>query len=371
MQQHYDKETPALGAGLTIVSETKTNVSGRSAMIFEVEVPDPYADTDGNYDTITEEVKRLESLGYMGRVGVDLSRRRKEIDKTNPPTKQLIDSAPGVSEWLDLVPTAAALSYIYNPEQERLPGGTIPSAKMRAFLRNLSDGIGIRSRPAITRYIMERERIANPEAHLREVSLACGIAQPTTDYLHELAMSGVDSEMMPHFTIVDFQAQAIKEARRYARSQGVSEYITTRLRNIVSPEGIALEGFTDAVLRREPRKYDLVEAVGFLEYLKKGDRKPEYKRVMKKSRKPRTDAIGFMKNAYDLVAPGGIFMFGNMRDTHPQLEFTTNVIQWPHIQPRSISEMIQYTQEAGIDGEIEVYCPQDKVYAIYVIRKPD
>ena len=72
-----------------------------------------------------------------------------------------------------------------------------------------------------------------------------------------------------------------------------------------------------------------------------------------------------------MVRPGGILVLGNMLDTPPQLAFTLDVIQWPHINPRSINEMAQIFGEAGLDGKLDVYCPDDGAYAIYQLRKPE
>lgn len=60
-----------------------------------------------------------------------------------------------------------------------------------------------------------------------------------------------------------------------------------------------------------------------------------------------------------------------MLPTHPQLGFTLNVIQWPHIQPRSVEEVGSLIDDAGLDGERSVYLPDDGVYAVYVVRKPE
>ena len=39
------------------------------------------------------------------------------------------------------------------------------------------------------------------------------------------------------------------------------------------------------------------------------------------------NAATFLANAAQLVKPGGLLLVGNMRDTHPQLGFTLNVVQ--------------------------------------------
>lgn len=67
------------------------------------------------------------------------------------------------------------------------------------------------------------------------------------------------------------------------------------------------------------------------------------------------------------MKPGGLLIFGNMLDeTHKQLEFTLNTVQWPHIQPRSIDKMLQIISAAGVDpaAAVDIYCPTDGVYAV-------
>lgn len=80
-------------------------------------------------------------------------------------------------------------------------------------------------------------------------------------------------------------------------------------------------------------------------------------------------AVTFVRNAFACVRPGGMLITGNMLDTHPQLGFTMDVIQWPHIQPRSTAEMLDIFEAAGIRGHVDVHLPSDGVYAVYVLRK--
>src|SRR5690606_11985052 len=102
--------------------------------------------------------------------------------------------------------------------------------------------------------------------------------------------------------------------------------------------------------------FDAVDAVGIFEYLKRPDREFVYNQVV---RTPimLAGADTFMRNAYELVKPGGILVIGNMLDTHPQLDFTMGVIQWPHIQPRAVRGMTHIMNAVGIDGEVDVYKP--------------
>lgn len=81
--------------------------------------------------------------------------------------------------------------------------------------------------------------------------------------------------------------------------------------------------------------------------------------------------INALQNSYRLNKPGKGMIVGNMLDSHPQFGFTLNTIQWPHIQPRSIDQMAQLFRRAGSNDDIDVYRPEDDVYAGCVVRKKE
>ena len=144
--------------------------------------------------------------------------------------------------------------------------------------------------------------------------------------------------------------------------------------NILRAQGVALPA-VDAqmnvaarALRQqvslEAATYDAVDAVGILEYVPEvlSDESPTALQV---------NAATFLAHAAQLVKPGGLLLVGNMRDTHPQLGFTLNVVQWPHIQPRSIETIQRIAGVAGLgDWQVDVYCPDDGVYALYAMHRP-
>ena len=155
-----------------------------------------------------------------------------------------------------------------------------------------------------------------------------------------------------------------------AQEYGISHRVTTATRNILNLEGIDID--PDPGRRTGRSRYDVVEALGFLEYLPAQNQQAYTYHGVVDERRSRAGAITFLSNAYDLVRPGGLLIFANMLDeTHQQLGFTLNTVQWPHIQPRSIEqvERIVDASEAHA-GELDVYCPTDGVYAVYAIRKP-
>ena len=333
------------------------------------------------FEEINSEVKRLAAIGtaYYEENGLDIHRKRKSgIDMDNPATQELCEMLPSVGDWLDTVPTAAALHPLYEPMDTKLPNGKPLDDKIGDWFRNIADARGMRSRAKVMENLLEQEvkesDISEPQ---RWLSLACGAALPVFSTMHRLQSQQV---LLPEVTLVDADKNALSLARNYAKHTGLENNIETKRMNILEPAGLAYErregakGIAQAaLLRRRGRMpagtFDAVDAVGIFEYLQEPDWKYTYNKVISTS-KEMAGAQTFLKNAYELVKPGGLLIVGNMLDTHPQLEFTLNVIQWPHIQPRSIDEMTKIINKVGIEGDVDVYKPDDGVYAIYGIRKP-
>lgn len=344
--------------------------------VYPVEVEDIW--TNHNFEAISSEVDRLMSMGFWGDSTINLARKRKSsIDKSNPATRELIERYPGFEAWLDTVPRAEALDPIYNPGKGRLPNGSALGAEAQQWFKNIFDGIGIRSRASVMKEIIRGE-ISRRSGEMRWVSLASGAAQPVFESMQEIADNGGE---VPRTTLLDVDGVALRHARERADRLGFGENITTVRANILRREGLTIPeeesrwAFHNRVLSRmrgglTNKSFGMVDAVGILEYLKEDDWNYTYNGVIK-TRKKMAGAVTFLRNAYDLVEPGGVLLVGNMRDSHPQLGFTMNVIQWPHIQPRSIENMVSIINKAGLDGEVDIYCPSDNVYAIYAIRRSD
>lgn len=169
----------------------------------------------------------------------------------------------------------------------------------------------------------------------------------------------------PQLTLVDLDRTSLRLAHRYAEVAGL-QGVRTWHQNVLGHRS-ALPARGRHAGRRSA--YDVVEAIGLLEYLGREDWVYRYDRVIA-SRSPLAGAVTFLRNAYDLVAPGGMLIVGNMLTTHPQLGFTLNVVQWPHIQPHSVETMLEIIAAAGIDAQLQVRLPQDGVYALYVVQRP-
>lgn len=329
-----------------------------------------------SYERITAELEELAGMGFHGDCDLNaaIGHQRTRIDDTNPATRELIARVPGVENWLELIPTASALALLYDPNTKQLANGKPVSPVVRDWACNILDAHGIRSRGEIVQDILARHVIDQASLGAAEqqwVSLACGAAQPVCHALRHIKESGNPT---PRVTLVDLDRSALKAAQTYAQTMEVRQFTNVRCMNILRPQGVvspAVDAQTNVAARALRRRvglesaaYDAVDAVGILEYVPEElpDESPTALRV---------NAATFLAHAAQLVKPGGLLLVGNMRDTHPQLGFTLNVVQWPHIQPRSIETMQRIAGAAGLgDWRVDVYCPDDGVYALYAMRRP-
>ena len=329
-----------------------------------------------SHERITAELEELAGMGFHGDCDLNaaIGRQRTRIDDTNLATRELIARVPGVENWLELIPTASALALLYDPNTKQLANGKPVSPVVRDWACNILDAHGIRSRGEIVQDILARhviDQVSLGAAEQQWVSLACGAAQPVCHALRHIKESGNPT---PRVTLVDLDRSALKAAQTYAQTMEVRQFTNVRCMNILRPQGVvspAVDAQTNVAARALRRRvglesaaYDAVDAVGILEYVPEviSDEGPTALQV---------NAATFLAHAAQLVKPGGLLLVGNMRDTHPQLGFTLNVVQWPHIQPRSIETMQRIAGVAGLgDWQVDVYCPNDGVYALYAMRRP-
>lgn len=360
--------------GQVELSERRAELELDQWRIHPVPMRDRYQTS--SYERIAAELEKLAGMGFHGEADLTaaIKRQRTRIDDTNPATCELIARVPGVEDWLELIPTASALDLLYDPSIERLANGKPVSPEVRDWACNILDAHGIRSRGEIVQDILARHVIDQASlgaAAQQWVSLACGAAQPVCQALRHIKESGNPT---PRVALVDLDRSALRAAQTYAQAMKVGQSTDILRMNILHPQGLALPA-VDAqtnvaarALRRqvglEGAVYDAVDAVGILEYVPEvlSDESPTALQV---------NAATFLAHAAQLVKPGGLLLVGNMRDTHPQLGFTLNVVQWPHIQPRSIEAMQRIAGAAGLgDWQVDVYCPDDGVYALYAMRRP-
>ena len=354
----------------------------------EVEVFDVFETP--HHERITESLHELEDMGFYGNPSVEdalVRKRLSAIDYNNPATKELIARVPGVEHWLSLVPTPRALAPLYNPAVAELPGGHVIGDELRTWMIEIADARGLRHRSQmVTDLMIDTTLEHEPSPQQNWLSIASGAAQPILQAAHILDQEYGNA---PNMTLVDLSSEALNDARHSADQLNLGSNLRSERMNVLRRQGldkpvtlgeVAMHRVFNredrAKLSRErlmPESFDTVEAVGILEYMKPEDWTYKYNGVVT-LKTIQAGAKTFLENSYRLVKPGGDLIVGNMLDTHPQLGFTLNTIQWPHVQPRSIDSMMALFDAAGLDAERDVYVPADeanRVYALYKIHKPE
>ena len=338
---------------------------------------DPFV--NGELERVTHELESLAAMGFHGNtdVGSAIARARKsKMDHSNPATVQLKQLlGPSFEAWLSLVPTAAALEPLYDPTMTHLPNGVLLEGDIINWLCNIGDARGMRGRGALVSAVTSREALEMGGNEQQEwLSVASGAAKPIFQSMVDIGSQG---GIIPKVTLADADRNALNLASTNAARVNLTGNVSMRRMNVLGINGPSANmhpwSFMTNAFNRAgslPKgKFQVVEGVGITEYLQVEDWKYQYNSVIA-TKKPMAGAVTFIRNISELVRPGGILFLGNMLDTHPQLGFTLNTIQWPHIQPRPIGAMIDIMEQAGLEGHVDVYLPTDGVYAGYVWRKP-
>lgn len=316
---------------------------------------DPFV--NDQFEHVDALTRALAVQGYYGDPAIDLQRKRGSIDKANPATAHLVSLVPGFGNWLDSIPSAEALDPLYDPTSRTLPDGTPLVDQSRDWLRNVSFARGIRSRSAAFTSMLT----SLPMANNRWLSLGCGASRSVIKAAQDIQAG---SGQAPSLTFCDPSSSTLNLARGYAEQAGLTNQPSFKRLNVLDPRGLAGAWASGGLTAGS---YDVVEAVGLFEYLKSYDRDQDG-RLPEGTSRWRADAVTFLRNASGLVRPGGYLIVGNMLDRHPYLGFTLNVIQWPHVQPRSVAGVLGLLEEAGVRGEVEVVIPTDGIFALFSTR---
>jgi SAM-dependent methyltransferase len=278
-------------------------------------------------------------------------------DFSNPAVARLFDAdrRPALTHWRrHHVPTAAALVPLQRPDRRMLADGTPFSQQDDDWYRHSLDAIGIRSRAAIMRDVLERSVAASGKRTHRWLSLACGASIPVFEAAQSLRAKGHDVEL----TLADFDGNALELARELAADYGLSGCVECVRMNVLSADRLA--SFSSGA-------YEVIDILGLFEYLDDADRTTR----RGDSTRVTLGAVGLLHAARRLLAPGGTLVFANMLDSHPQLAFTLNVIQWPYLTPRSVDEVDALMSAAGLPAEASsAFVAEDGVYAVYVSTNP-
>jgi SAM-dependent methyltransferase len=244
--------------------------------------------------------------------------------------------------WASTMGTARALYPLQRLEDPALPSGELIDEVTRRYMREIHDGIGIRTRAAVMTWLLGD--MAAGSRRLTWVSLACGAAVPVLDALSTL---GSDARL----TLVDLDDDALAFADVLARRQGlVPEYdfqtvrMDLRRHFIAADSGVAKLGEGEA---------DVVDALGITEYI------------------DARHAAPFLRNAHRLLRPGGRLITSNMLASRPQAHINRWAVGWrPEVKMRSLDEIAQIICAAGIDAaDVTYYLPEDGVYCVVEITR--
>jgi hypothetical protein len=348
---------PFLG-GPTTVSTTSYRPAGQVGGIEVVQVDTrnhlAEADPEG-FARVTAQVREM--MAATAEAGVGRSRRpivgpgsAAQVHEVNPVAMQLHEIGPGYwTHWRDLVPSAMALLPIQAPHTTHLPGAAgLELPADRDFFVHLYDAIGIRSRAAVMAHLITEftETSSGPGAWL---SLACGAALPVL----QAAASLPDSVTVD---LIDLDPMALEYAAGFAQALGLTANVRCTKADLLD---------LTSLIHCVPQAggFTVVEMMGFFEYL------PDEPQQVGSLTIP--SAGQFLSAALSLAGPDSLVVFGNMLTTHPQIDFTLKVVQWPYVQPRSLDDLADLLAQVGVDPEdVTIYTPDDGVYAVVAIRTP-
>lgn len=251
-------------------------------------------------------------------------------------------SSPAMRQWrTHLVPRATALYVLQRPDsQHLLPGWTPVDALCRTFVVDGLDGIGIRTRARMLQdAVSDRLGAALEGGRARWVSLACGAAVPVLDVMARTGLSGAE------LVLVDIDDEALAFAGDLAREAGLVEGADFSLlrRNLVS--GVVARA--ELVEELGAGSATVVDALGIFEYFSDAS------------------CVRLLRNAWDLLEPGGVLVVANMLADRPELALNQRGLGWPSIVPRSPERLVELVRKAGLPlDRTTVSTAQDGVYAV-------
>jgi len=284
-------------------------------------------------------------------------RPRDEAGKTldvipRNPVSEALYAEPEAVRWGTLMPDSYALWNLYHPDEETLPDGTHVTDRMKMVFNHLLDARGIRIRGKLITALGINQALKKDTGDTFSwISHGGGAFAPAmhaAETLHDLT-----PDKPLHVEVYDLDEDAMKFGQEQAEKRGLTENAAFET-HVANFRNDFLSGRSEAVQRAvEMGGADYVENSGLTEYF--------------------NDRISTMlvKNGYESTAPGGTFVFSNMRDDREQLDLNQRGVGWNKMFVRSLSELRDLLDMAGIDSETAtVYQPQDGLYSIVEIRKP-
>lgn len=354
----------------------KGNPIPESVRLFDIFVEDPLikADREG-YQLVHDYVKKLGKVmlddgipgGKMLRTGALTPRRYNRYTRAWLAAPHM----EAMRHWRTLVPTAMALDYLLEPKEGRLVtdrkmisgkpcGERAPMSPEVAMLLGFGDdAVGIRERSVGMEKIATDSllNLRSPGHQKRWLSLASGTAEPSIAACRAAEEAGIKVSL----DLVDLDDKALSYSEGNALKYGFDNLRTHHL-DILSPN---LDKELSLATDSKP-KYDVVEALGFLEYLKQGGDEVEAL-----GNPIPVKASEFVRQAVQLVNPdGGVLILGNMIVPRPQDYYVFNVVDWPLINGRSEENIVGILADAGIldnsKVDIQLYRVQDAMQEIHL-----
>jgi hypothetical protein len=211
----------------------------------------------------------------------------------------------------------------------------------RLLFRGLDDGRGVRNRAAVAADLVIEHFAGSDRRDLVSASLACGAAGPVYALVDSLeARLGAAVSCL---FLVDLDVMALAGAHSLAQRTPVAGRVRLLHQNLLR-RPLAGE-------RLLARSVHIADALGLVEYL------PD---------RMATSLLARVRE--ELMAPGGLVVFGNMLRHRPQKVFLEDVVRWPPMHHRDISTMLALLHSAGYDvGGARVRVTPDGVYAVYAL----
>lgn len=265
------------------------------------------------------------------------------VESRNPVSERFYNDK-SIQEWALLMPSARALFYLTHLNIQFLPSGQPISEIMMRFMREMDDGIGIRTRKRIA-FKVVKDKINQAQDSIQCLSLACGAADLMLEVLAE-------SEKPVLLTLVDIDDDALSMARSVATAQGMKEGSDYTIKKInLLHTMVRSDKF---VYQIGEQSQDVVDAIGINEYFSL------------------SIATRFLANAYRCVKPGGLLITANMLSDRSQMQINKIAIGWPKLYPRSVDDIVIMLQNAGLPIEhTKIIIPEDGIYAMIEIRRPN
>jgi hypothetical protein len=350
--------------------------NGHEASLSEMTIEDPYllADPD-SHELMSSHIDRWE--GILRGYGYNPHLHRTEPTEANSYnvfTQAWLHGTEMLPMWLwrKTVPFSEALFYISHPDVDRRiftrmgeTGRLSREAVMH--LRFAADAHSIRDRGVALEDITIDHLYDTNSSNgtLRWLSLASGAGEPAM-----MAAKAVmeESDRKVIVTMADIDDKALEHVAQNAKMHSFDPSLLELVRaNIINPD---IDEFLAKRTGREEQLYDVVDIMGFFEYLKQtGDELPS--RIETKM----PPASVFAKSAFRFVKPGGIMVTSNMLADRPQLNMLTGIVGWPYINLRSEHSILSVLDEAEIlgspDAKVDLFRVRNQVSdaAVYTIAK--